>query len=128
MNTPIITPAVGRVVWYFPAEGETYCPTEGRSIVSQQRMAFMGAQPMAAQVVYVHNDRMVNLLVTDHLGVTHARQSVHLVQTGDVYVTAAARAEWMPYQQGQARREAQHPALAATQAVAPFGDATVGGA
>lgn len=114
---PVINPTVGRVVWYFPAEGETFNPFDGRSIVSQQRLAFMGAQPMAAQVVYVHNERMVNLLVTDHLGVQHARASVRLVQEGDAYVTAEAHAEWMPYQQGQARAATQHPAVAAACAV-----------
>jgi hypothetical protein len=109
----IIKPTVGRVVWYFPAEGETYSPADGRSIVSQQRMAFMGDQPMAAQVVYVHGDRCVNLMVTDHLGCTHICPGVQLVQDGDVYVTAGARAEWTPFQQGQARAASQHPALAA---------------
>ncbi len=110
---PLISPTVGRVVCYFPAKNETYCPDDGRSIVSQQRMAFMGAQPMAAQVVYVHGDRLVNLLVTDHVGVTHIRCGVPLVQDGDVYVSDNAHAEWMPFQQGQARSAGLHPAVAA---------------
>jgi hypothetical protein len=49
----MIQPTIGRQVWFWK-----YTPTEGE-------------QPEAATVVYVHNERLVNLQVIDHDG--HAR-------------------------------------------------------
>lgn len=90
----VITPTVGRKVWFYPGNRQT--PPAGFT-------TYPGDQACDATVVYVHNDRMVNLLVTDHIGRTYAVPSVRLVQPDDAEVDAAShRAEWMPYQVKQA--------------------------
>lgn len=91
----MIEPTQGRVVWYRPAGEEP-----GMTI-------FAGGQPMAATVAFVWNPRLVNLVVTDHAGLQHARTSVRLLQDGDVVQTnerTERTCEWMPYQKGQAAR------------------------
>lgn len=90
----VITPTVGRKVWFYPGNCQT--PPAGFT-------TYPGDQACDATVVYVHNDRMVNLLVIDHIGRTYAVPSVRLVQPDDAEVDAAShRAEWMPYQVKQA--------------------------
>lgn len=86
----IITPTVGRVVWFHPYKGD--------------KIDF-STQPLAALVTYVHSDTMVNLVVFDSNGNSHSRTSVYLMQSnglapceGDMYC------EWMPYQKGQAAK------------------------
>lgn len=90
----MITPTVGRKVWYRPTEYDKSGPGG---------MQAYGAQPCDATVVFVHGDRMVNLLVVDHNGNTHKRTSVTLMQDGDPQ-PQSAYAEWMPYQVGQAKK------------------------
>lgn len=86
----VITPTVGRVVWYTPTENDG--------------MSKHGGQPFAAHVVFVHNDRLVNLVVFDHDGRAHQRGSVQLSQEGDSVPSIGGYAEWMPYQVGQAKK------------------------
>lgn len=95
----MIAPTVGRIVWFRPG------PHRGI-------MTVHGDQPLAAQVVYVWNDRLVNLLVTDHHGTQHAVSSVPLKQEGDER-PLGGYAEWMPYQTGQAAKHAAPPIVAA---------------
>lgn len=78
----MITPTVGRVVWYHPEK-----PHE---------------QPWAAIVTYVHSDRMVNLVVFDENGFGKPKTSVQLVQDSDG--RGLNYCEWMPYQKGQAAK------------------------
>lgn len=40
-------------------------------------------QPMMARVCYVHDDNMVNLIVVDHVGVTHSPCLVPIYKDGD---------------------------------------------
>ena len=87
----MIKPTVGRMVWFW----------EG---VNQ-------AQPMAAIVTLVHNDHMVNLSVFDSCGVQFSRTCVRLVQGDEAHIPAGhvpvgAYCEWMPYQVGQAKKDA----------------------
>lgn len=90
----VITPTVGRKVWFYSGNCQT--PPAGFT-------TYPGDQACDATVVFVHNDRMVNLLVIDHIGRTYAIPSVRLVQPGDAEVDARShRAEWMPYQVKQA--------------------------
>lgn len=89
----MISPTVGRKVWYTPAPGDPHCNK-------------LGAQPMDATVVFVHSDRMVNVAVFDHCGIAHAYPSVPLLQEGEATPTGHY-AEWMPYQKGQAARAEQ---------------------
>lgn len=88
-----IDPTIGRVVLYFPAPG--------------QFLNRCGPQPMAATVVFVHDQRYVNLAVYDHNGIQHCYPHVQLVQEDDVYVTDEHRCEWMSYQKGQAAKTEQ---------------------
>lgn len=65
----MITPTVGRVVWYYP---------DGASQSS------VGAQPCAATVAYVHGDgRFINIGYLDCNGNSKAATSVRLIQEGD---------------------------------------------
>ena len=93
----IIKPTVGRVLWYWPSTHD----------IEAGMFAYPGSdQPFTAQVVFVHSDRMINLLITDHGGGAHEKRSVTLLQAGDSVRDHAGYAEWMPYQQGQASKDA----------------------
>jgi hypothetical protein len=95
----IIKPTIGRRVWYWPSKEETY---EGSFTHAD------GLQPCDAGIAFVHSGRMVNLTVADHHGVIHSRCSVRLLQEGDSKPPAdQAYAQWMPYQTGQAAKQAQ---------------------
>jgi len=85
----MITPTIGRKVWFRPNKAES--------------MARNGDQPMDATVVYVWNDRMVNLVIFDHVGGQHMRPCVLLMQGDESYVPVNSYCEWMPYQLGQAK-------------------------
>jgi hypothetical protein len=88
----MIKPTIGRVVWFHPGAWDHVNLTRPDP-----------SQPLAALVVYVWSDRMVNLAVFDQNGIAHGRTSVPLVQEGDM-VPAEFFAEWMPFQKGQAAK------------------------
>lgn len=91
----MITPTIGRKVWFRP-NGTT-------RVDSERQLAIIDyTAPLDATVTYVWNDRMVNLLIVDHYGYTHKATSVTLRQEGDA-LPHGLYAEWMPYQQGQAK-------------------------
>ena len=85
----LITPTVGRVVWFYP---------------NGLRDVLTNAQPHAALVTYVHGDRMVNLAIFNADGVSYNRTSVVLVQEGDNNPDSWAFCCWMPYQAAQAKK------------------------
>lgn len=102
----IIKPTIGRKVWY-RHDGNTTIDIMGGML---HPIAYSD-QPMDATVIYVWGDRMVNLRIVDHAGNAFSLASVTLVQEGDA--TPGGRyCEWMPYQQGQARKEAAEPVVA----------------
>ncbi|MGY3393417.1 hypothetical protein ACVWW6_006008 [Bradyrhizobium sp. USDA 3311] len=86
----MIEPTVGRAIWYRPPGSHP------------------SAQPHAAHVAFVHDPRLVNLLIISHDGVAYPGTEIIVVQEGDPIPTAeqAPRgyAEWMPYQKGQAAK------------------------
>jgi hypothetical protein len=89
----MITPTIGRVVWYYPAlpTFDGHPDPEG--------------QPLAAHIAHVWGDRMVNLMVIDANGEIYNKTSVTLVQEGDLAPVEWGRyCEWMPYQKGQAAK------------------------
>lgn len=94
----MIKPTIGRRVWFWPSS----------SYVDRNRSVTMlrGDQPFDAGIVYVHHDRMVNLLVTDHVGHVFVVRSVPLLQAGDPSDGKSYDfyCEWMPYQKGQAAK------------------------
>lgn len=110
----IIKPTVGRKVWYRPQESDLTGPVP---------MAFAAGQPMDATIIAVWGDDTVNVLVTDAVGRQFPVCSVLLVQDGGKKPTAGRYVEWMPYQQGQARKAAEPEA---TPPAAPDLDAMVG--
>lgn len=84
----VITPTVGRVVWYYGA---------GKSQIES------GVQPEAALVAHVHGDRKVNLGGFTSHGHPFARTSVTLVQEGDE-IPQHECCTWMPYQLNAAKQ------------------------
>lgn len=86
----VIVPDVGRHVHFIPA---------GEDVGFMVRH---GIQPLHAVVLYVHNERAVNLQIVDHHGHTHTRTGVVLVQPNDVYDEGVSHCKWMSYQISQA--------------------------
>lgn len=62
---------------------------------------------MDAGVIFVHDDRKVNLFVTDHYGGTHFVPEVPLLQDSDQPPKEGHYAEWMPYQKSVAAEAAK---------------------
>ena len=75
----IIRPEIGQRVLYWPSEYDLL----GSSQPPMHRCD--PHQPFDAGIVYVHGERKVNLIVTDHIGRTFSRPSVPLAQDGDSY-------------------------------------------
>ena len=110
----MIKPTIGRKVWFHPGPGDSlYDPADA--------VTYLG-QPFDATVVYVWNDRLVNLTVASHNGDTYGRSSVILVQPGEAPPTGKSWCEWMPYQVGQSQAVKQAQAEVPQQA-APGGAA-----
>lgn len=86
----IIEPTVGRVVWIRKRPEQLQNQTD---------------QPEAALVTYVWGDRLVNVAGFDANGTPFALTSLTLRQPGDED-PHTTHAEWMPYQKGQAAKEA----------------------
>lgn len=84
----MITPTVGRIVWYHP-KGE-----------------LPHAQPFAAIIAHVWSDTCVNLAIFDANGkpMSAPPTSVLLVQEGQEVPSGGHYCEWMPYQKQQAAK------------------------
>jgi hypothetical protein len=95
----MIVPTHGRVVWFTPASYDGGITQNDQS------------KPLAAIIVHVWNDRVVNLVVFDSNGVVHPRTSIWLRQDGDP-IPAESYCEWMPFQKGQAAKTEQFEAAA----------------
>jgi len=91
----MIKPTVGRVVWYWP---------------SGKAEKELGAQPLAAQIAFVHDDHCINIGYLDRNGFAYAATSVPLVQEGDEMIPTGPFCEWMPYQKAVASGQ-QAPTL-----------------
>lgn len=92
----IITPTNGRIVWYTPLHEANEFPENG-------------GKPLAAIVVHVWHDRMVNLAVFNSNGILCPKTSVRLLQDTDLAEAIGGYCEWMPYQVGQAKKHAESP-------------------
>ena len=101
----IIKPTVGRKVWFRP-NGTTSLQRAGTQDVAFAPPAIIGNAPLDATVVYVWDDRMVNLLVLDHYGNPFTATSVTMVQPDEDCPAVGFYAEWMFYQTDQARKNA----------------------
>lgn len=85
----MIQPTVGRVVWFYPG-------------------ADSSGQAFPALVNFVHSDRCINVAGFNHGGTPFSHSSCQLVQEGDAE-PLGAHARWMPYQVGQAKKDAIVP-------------------
>lgn len=88
----MITPTVGRIVWYHPKEGDP--GYDGSNV------------PLAAVVCFVHSAIMVNLAIFDRNGHRYARTSVTLWQGLPGEGPQYGYAEWPPAKVGQAEQMA----------------------
>lgn len=92
-SVSVITPSIGRQLWFW-SSGAKRAAADSDSAV----------QPEAATVVYVWDDRTMNLTVLDAKGRARVVRSAQLVQPEDPWnESTGAHAQWMPYQVGQAR-------------------------
>lgn len=84
-------------------------PTVGRIVLFYRKHLRTGEVegPMAAQVAYVHSDRLVNLGVLDPNGVPFNQTSVKLLQDDDQPQGDSFWCTWMDYQKEQAAKHAQ---------------------
>ena len=94
MNSPVIKPTVGRVVWFYPSQNTAEA---GFALHPD------GGGPYAALIAHVWNDHMVNLSVFDANGAAHPRTSVPMLH-GECDVPEHAFCGWMPHQKGQAAK------------------------
>lgn len=88
----MIKPTVGRVVLFTPSIHNQHIPHHDKT------------KPLAAMVVHVWGDRMVNLVVFDSNGGSGPSTSVTLLQDDDRKPEDGFFCEWMPYQTGQAAK------------------------
>lgn len=108
--TKVITPTVGRKVWYRPSVWD--CTGPGAMQVAGDPADTAKRQPLDATIIAVWGDRMVNVLVTDIMGKQFPVTSVTLLQPGDAPSLdkdgkpIGRYVEWMPYQVGQAEKTA----------------------
>lgn len=91
----MIIPTVGRIVW-----------------VIRPRDSMDIKQPEAALVTYVHSDRLINVAGYNANGTPFSLTSLILVQEGEAKPEGNF-ACWMPYQQGQAKRDKERDATQA---------------
>lgn len=92
MSDTTIPPVPGRIVW-----------------IRDRSFSIDRGSPEAATIVYVWNDRLINVVGHDANGAPFTLHSVKLVQPGDEHPHAfgSPYAEWMPYQKGQAAKTEQ---------------------
>lgn len=98
----IITPTIGRKVWFHP--NGLKLTTAGPIEVFDEKLA------LDATIVCTWGDHMVNLSVTDHGGRVHSIRSCALRQDGED-VPTGYYCEWMPYQVSQVTGVEQCSAL-----------------
>jgi hypothetical protein len=88
----MISPTVGRIVWYRPAHDDVRGAIEGdicAAIICDVRLT---------------EDSVVDLCVFGPDGTPYPRPAVRLVQPGVRPGYAGGYCEWMPYQVGQAEK------------------------
>ncbi|TEU23367.1 hypothetical protein [Alkanindiges illinoisensis] len=116
----VIKPTVGRVVLLTISAGYA---------IKNHLACSDPSQPLAAQIAYVHNDRLVNLTAWDHNGKQFGVTSVRLLQDDEVapeLTGSSFYCEWMPYQKGQAAKtEAAEELLKTNQAATVTPDPSV---
>jgi hypothetical protein len=97
----IITPSIGRVVLFRP--DAEFIEAKGLSLIDT---ALDDAQPLTAQIVYVHNNYKVNVAGFDQYGQPFTAVNVQLLTGNETEQPVGPYAHWMNYQLTQALREA----------------------
>lgn len=99
----IIPPTVGRKVYYRPSKHDT---------IGVGAMNVSPDQPLDATILAVWGERCVNVQVLDIMGKPFTKTSALLLQPGDPQPVdldgndAGGYVEWMPFQVGQAKAQA----------------------
>lgn len=96
----IISPSVGRRVWVFGSKQHYQDYLDG----------VQTAQPFDGGVLYVHDDRCINVMVTESNGRMIPVEHMQLVQEGDE-CPEDGHARWMPYQTKQQVKHAAEQAV-----------------
>lgn len=118
MPESAITPTIGRKLWLFISP-ETRRHDWASVVVLDH------TQALDASVAFVHPPEKhpeytyVTITFADHEGRTHEGKVVPLRQPGQKHPDAREWVEWMPYQQGQAKKEAAAPLAASSDYVYP---------
>jgi hypothetical protein len=99
----MIVPTNGRVVLFTPST------TPDPGFVHHDR-----TKPLAATVVHVWNERLVNVVVFDSNGTPWGKTSVQLLQDDDLKPEYGYFCSWMEYQKGQAAKAEQAETALAT--------------
>jgi hypothetical protein len=81
-------------------------PTVGRVVLVKDRHQCEDkTQPEVGFITFVHNDTCINVAGFDHYGGHFSLTSLTLIQDGvETPEHITVRAEWMPYQKGQAAK------------------------
>jgi hypothetical protein len=98
----IIPPSIGRVVLFWPNSAVSGHSAEAGGLNIRSGLP---QQPLDAHVVYVWNDRIINIGGFDHSGVPFRCASVRLIQEGDEpRREGESVCTWMDYQVAQAKK------------------------
>jgi hypothetical protein len=81
-------------------------PTVGRTVWVKVAGESNEIQPRMGQIAFVHDDRCVNLSVTEHSGVQSPAIGVQLAHEGDLVTDGTLYCYWMSYQINQAKESA----------------------
>lgn len=91
----MITPTIGRKVWYWPLDDSEINWVDVNQACDATVVMVNGTS--------VSDESRVNLLIVDHLGHPHFKANVLLRQEEDS-TPHYSYAEWMPYQNAQAKK------------------------
>ncbi len=87
----MITPTIGRKIWFWPNQ-----TADASYTVLDAKQAF------DASVVFVAKDERVNITFSDHTGTPFIRHNVLVHQGGEPVAAGTCYCTWMPYQQSAA--------------------------
>ncbi len=84
----MIEPTVGRVVWFYPDTRHE------------------DTEPQAAIISQVHSNSLINVMAIAPEGASYPVPMVPLIQEGEEVPKDEPFCTWMPYQVGQAKKDA----------------------
>ena len=96
----IIRPSIGRVVLFRP--DAAFVAAKGLSMIDTN---LEDAQPLSAQIVYVHDDYTINLGGFDQYGYLFTATRVPLLTGNETEAPVGPYAHWMNHQLTQALKE-----------------------